>query len=212
MDLVHPLVQQFSETYSSQEEGILKEIAQFTATQYTEAHMLSGQVQGFLLKMISWMIRPKRVLEIGTFTGYSALCLADGLADDGVLHTIESDQKSFTVADNFFKKSALYSKIKLHRGDAKQIIPKLNETWDLVFLDAEKTGYIDYYNLIFPRIKKNGFILADNILFHGKALEAEPKGKSAKAIKEFNEFIHTQTNIEKVVLTLRDGLYLLRKL
>jgi len=174
--------------------------------------MLSGHVQGQLLRMISFMIKPRRILEIGTFTGYSALCLAEGLTDDGILHTIESREETSTIADNFFRKSALYPKIKLHTGKALEVIPSLQEEWDLVFIDADKQGYIDYFKMILPSVKKKGFILADNIFFHGRALEEAPKGKRAKAIKAFNEFIRQQTDIEKVILTIRDGLYLLRKL
>ncbi len=212
MDIIHPQITEFSEAFSTKENDLLAEISHFTYTQHAEPHMLSGHVQGQLLKMISWMLRPQRVLEIGTFTGYSALCLAEGLAADGLLYTIESRQETADIAHNFFKKSALFPKIKLHTGNAIDIIPSLKETWDLVFIDADKPGYIDYFELTMPFIKKNGFILADNIFFHGEALQENPKGKSAKAIKIFNDFIEKRNDIEKVVLTIRDGLYLLRKL
>lgn len=212
MDLIHPQVNDFAEAFTSKENELLAEIAHFTNTQHAEPHMLSGHVQGQVLRMISYMIRPRRILEIGTFTGYSALCLAEGLAGDGILHTIENREETAAIANNFFQKSALYPKIKLHTGNAMDIIPALNEEWDLVFIDADKPGYIDYFTLVLPSVRKNGFILADNIFFHGRALEEEPKGKSGKAIKAFNEFIIKQADIEKVVLTIRDGLYLLRKL
>lgn len=212
MDLIHPLVNDFAEKYSSKENDLLAQISHFTLTQHAEPHMLSGQVQGQLLQMISCMIQPKRILEIGTFMGYSALCLAEGLTTDGILHTIESMPETAAIARNFFQKSALLPKIKLHIGNAMEIIPTLNESWDLVFIDADKTGYIDYFNMVMPKIRRNGFILADNILFHGRALEPEPKGKSGKGIKAFNAFIQERTDIQKVVLTIRDGLYLLRKL
>ena len=212
MDLIHPLVTAHAEAFSTKENALLAEINHFTTTQHAEPHMLSGHVQGQVLRMISLMMRPKRVLDIGTFTGYSALCFAEGLDDDGIIHTIESRPETSEIAHNFFAKSALYPKIKLHTGNALDIIPTLNETWDLVFIDADKPGYIDYFKLVLPNVKENGFILADNILFHGKIFEDEPKGKSAKAIKEFNDFIQHRTDIEKVVLTIRDGLYLLRKL
>jgi predicted O-methyltransferase YrrM len=151
-------------------------------------------------------------LEIGTFTGYSALCLANGLTDDGQLHTIEIRKEEAVIAKDFFSRSAYHSKIILHPGSALDIIPVLNETWDLVFIDADKPAYIEYFNLVLPKLRKNGFIFADNIFFHGQVLEEEVKGKNAKAIKEFNEYIQKRSDIEKVILTLRDGLFLIRKL
>lgn len=203
---------QFANEFTTKEDALLAEVNEYTHQHHTEPHMLSGHVQGQLLRMISFMIKPRRILEIGTFTGYSALCLAEGLTDDGILHTIESREETSAIADNFFRKSALYPKIKLHTGKALEVIPSLQEEWDLVFIDADKQGYIDYFKMVLPSVKKKGFILADNIFFHGRALEEAPKGKSAKAIKAFNEFIRQQTDIEKVILTIRDGLYLLRKL
>lgn len=174
--------------------------------------MLSGHLQGKLLEMVSCMIRPRRILEIGTFTGYSALCLAKGLADDGQLHTIDIRDEDVKLARSFFDRSIYSSKIISHTGNALSIVPQLNEIWDLVFIDADKPAYIEYFNLVLPMLRKNGFILADNIFFHGEVLEENIKGKSAKGIKAFNDFIKERKDIEKVVLTIRDGLYLIRKL
>ena len=174
--------------------------------------MLSGHLQGKLLEMISCMIQPLRVLEIGTFTGYSALCLAKGLALDGLLHTIELREEDARRARAWFDRSDRARQIISHTGNALKIIPELDETWDLVFIDADKPAYVDYFNLVFPRLRKNGFILADNVLFHGKVLEENIKGKSAKGIQAFNDLIRSRTDVEKVMLTIRDGLYLLRKL
>ena len=174
--------------------------------------MLSGHLQGKVLEMLSYMVRPRRILEIGTFTGYSALCLAKGLTADGELHTIEIREEEAVKAKEFFSRSAYRSQIILHHGSALDIIPALNETWDLVFIDADKPAYIEYFNLVLPKLRKNGFIFADNIFFHGQVLEQEVKGKNAKAIKEFNEYIQKRNDIEKVILTLRDGLFLIRKL
>ena len=202
----------FSDQYTTAEDNLLAEINNFTRQHHPEPHMLSGQVQGQLLKMISTMIQPRRILEIGTFTGYSAICLAEGLQPDGILHTIESRDNTAQIAADFFDKSIHKNKIKLHIGNAADIITQLNENWDLVFIDADKTGYIQYFEMVLPHIRKNGFILADNIFFHGEALKENAKGKSAKAIRQFNEFINKRTDIEKVVLTIRDGLYLIRKL
>jgi predicted O-methyltransferase YrrM len=211
MELINPLVQDYAEKFSSAEDALLKEVNDFTTQNHPEHQMLSGHLQGKFLEMASMMIRPRRVLEIGTFTGYSALCLAKGLTDDGLLHTIELRQNDAATAKGFFNRSVYKEKIILHTGDAKKIVSILNETFDLVFIDADKSGYIEYFNLIFPKLRKNGFIFADNIFFHGQAIETEPTGKNAKAIKAFNEFVNSRTDIEKLILTLRDGLYLIRK-
>lgn len=212
MELIHPKVQQYAEAYTSAEDVLLKEIAEYTYSQHADPQMLSGHLQGKLLEMISYMIKPRRVLEIGTFTGYSALCLAKGLTDDGQLHTIDIRQEDADLARSFFDRSMYGAKIISHTGNALDIIPKLDETWDLVFIDADKPAYIEYFNLVLPRLRKNGFILADNIFFHGEVLEENVKGKSAKGIAAFNQFIKERKDIEKVALTIRDGLYLLRKL
>jgi len=211
MALINPLVQDYAEKFSSAEDALLKEVNDFTTQNHPEHQMLSGHLQGKFLEMASMMIRPRRVLEIGTFTGYSALCLAKGLTDDGLLHTIELRENDAATAKGFFNRSVYKEKIILHTGDAKKIVSILNETFDLVFIDADKSGYIEYFNLIFPKLRKNGFIFADNIFFHGQAIETEPTGKNAKAIKAFNEFVNSRTDIEKLILTLRDGLYLIRK-
>ena len=174
--------------------------------------MLSGHLQGKLLEMISCMIQPRRILEIGSFTGYSGLCLARGLAADGRLHTIELREADAAIARAYFERSSFADKIILHTGNALDVIPRLDETWDLVFIDADKPSYIAYFNLVLPLLRKNGFILADNIFFHGEVLEDQVKGKSAQGIRAFNEFIKNREGIEKCVLTVRDGLYLIRKL
>ena len=212
MELVHPLVQSYAEDFSSAENELLKEIALFTITEHADPHMLSGHLQGKLLQMVSHMIRPRRVLEIGTFTGYSALCLAEGLTEDGLLHTIELQEADAARSKEFFEQSFFARKIISHTGNALDIIAGLKETWDLVFIDADKPSYIDYFNLVLPQVRKNGFILADNVFFHGQVLEKEVKGKSAKGIRAFNEFIKSRKDIDKVILTIRDGLFLIRKL
>lgn len=212
LDLIAPLVTQYAEKYSSAEDPLLKEISDYTVQHHPEHHMLSGNIQGKLLEMISCMLRPERILEIGTFTGYSALCLAKGLKEQGKLHTIELREEDARVARAYFDRSDYASQIISYTGNALEIIAGLEENWDLVFIDADKPAYIEYFNLVFPRLRKNGFILADNILFHGQVLKEEVKGKSAKGIQAFNDFIRERTDIEKVVLTIRDGLYLLRKL
>ena len=212
MDLIHPSVQEYAEKYSSPEDALLKEVNDFTMQNHPEAVMLSGHLQGKVLEMVSCMIQPRRILEIGTFTGYSGLCLAKGLTDEGQLHTIELREADAAKAKSFFSRSSYADKIISHTGNALDIIPQLDETWDLVFIDADKPAYIEYFNLVLPRLRKNGFILADNIFFHGQVLEKEVKGKSAKGIQAFNDFIKERKDVEKVVLTIRDGLFLVRKL
>jgi predicted O-methyltransferase YrrM len=174
--------------------------------------MINGAYQGRYLAMMSKLIQPQRILEIGTFTGFSALMLAHGLAADGILHTIEYREADADRAQGYFDRSPHRERIILHRGKALDIIPRLEETWDLVFIDADKPAYIDYFNLVFPRLRKNGFIFADNIFFHGEVLENPLKGKNAKAMRAFNDFIRQRDDIEKIALTIRDGLYLLRKI
>jgi predicted O-methyltransferase YrrM len=212
LELINPSVQSYAEYFSSNEDELLNEINAWTLKNHTGYQMLSGHLQGKVLEMISWMIRPRRILEIGTFTGYSALCLAKGLAADGQLHTIELRDDDAATARRFFERSSFSSRIILHTGNALSIIPELHETWDLVFIDADKPAYIEYFSLVLPKVRQNGFILADNIFFHGEALEDEPKGKNAIGIRQFNEFIKGRKDIEKVILTLRDGLYIVRKL
>lgn len=212
MELIHPSVEKYAEMFTSAEDPLLKEINNYTTAHHPEAIMLSGHLQGKLLEMVSCMIRPRRILEIGTFTGYSALCLAKGLTEDGQLHTIEVREADARLARSFFDRSNWAERIISHTGNALDIVPKLAENWDLVFIDADKPAYIQYFTLVFPSLRKNGFIFADNIFFHGQVLGEKVTGKSAKGMKAFNEFINGRTDIEKLVLTVRDGLYLIRKL
>jgi predicted O-methyltransferase YrrM len=211
MELTDPVAQQYVEKYTSLEDELLKEVADFTYQHHAHSHMLSGHLQGKLLEMISCMIHPKRILEVGTFTGYSALCLAKGLTKDGQLHTIELRKDDAARAKSYFDRSFFKEKIILHIGDALKIIGELNETWDLVFIDADKENYTNYFNRIFSQVRPGGFILADNVLFHGQVLEKEIKGKNAKAIQQFNEYVMNRTDVEKLILPVRDGIYVIRK-
>ncbi len=212
MDNIQDKFAEYATRFTQPQEALLAEIQHFTETSHAAPHMLSGHLQGAFLSMVSYMLRPRRILEIGTFTGFSALCLAKGLAEEGMLHTIEIRPEDAATAQNFFSKSPLNNKIKVHIGKAAEIIEKLDEIWDLVFIDADKTGYVEYFSQILPKIRKNGFILADNVFFHGQVLEAEPKNKNAKAIKAFNDLVFNNKEIDKMMLPVRDGLYLIRKL
>ena len=212
MEIVNPKVQSYAEDFTSPEDALLREVVEFTAATHSKSHMLSGQLQGKFLEMVSCMMQPRFVLEIGTFTGYSALCLAKGLAENGSLHTIELRPEDADSAAGFFKKSKLENQLHLHIGDALQIIDELDYLWDLVFIDADKVNYIHYFNRVLPKVRSGGIILADNVLFHGQVLDEEIKGKNAKAIQSFNEHVRQRTDVEKLLLPLRDGMYLIRKL
>lgn len=211
LELIHPKAEAYAANYSSVPDALLQQIATETLAAHKEPHMLSGHLQGQFLEIISKLMRPQRILEVGTMVGYSTICLAKGLAKEGILHTIELRESDAATAQQNFERAGLSHFIQLHIGNAKAIIPQLNETWDLVFLDADKTGYAEYYTLIKPRLRNGGLILADNVLFHGEVLSEEIKGKNAKAIQAFNEMIAADDEVEKMILTLRDGLFLIRK-
>ena len=211
-ELVNVAAEQYAACFSLEEDELLKEINSITSQTHSHAHMLSGQVQGSFLSMLSHLLRPYKILEIGTFTGYSALCLAKGLLPNGLLHTIEVREDDAETAKSYFDQSINKEKIVLHVGDAKTIIPTLDEAWDIVFIDADKVGYIDYYELVLPSVKPNGVIIADNVLFHGQVLETNITGKNAKAMQAFNEHIKKDSRVEQVLLTVRDGLMMIRKL
>jgi predicted O-methyltransferase YrrM len=212
MHIVDPVAQAYAERYTTAEDSLLKEVADHTFRTHPKSHMLSGHLQGKLLEMVSAMLQPRRILEIGTFTGYSALCLAKGLPEGGILHTIECREDDAATAKGYFDRSFYREKIILHIGDALETIGELEETWDLVFIDADKENYINYFNRVLPNLKVNGVILADNVLFHGQVLQEEVKGKNAKAIQAFNDFVQERKDVEKLLLPVRDGLYLIRKL
>ncbi|MBS1934329.1 MAG: O-methyltransferase [Bacteroidetes bacterium] len=211
MEIVNSTAQQYAENFSSQEEKLMSEIAAHTYANHPHSDMLSGHVQGKFLEMISRLMQPERILEIGTFVGYSSLYLSKGLKPGGKLHTLELRDEDADTAEENFRKANATDKIILHRGNALEIIPTLHETWDIVFIDADKVGYSEYYKLVLPNVRSGGLIIADNVLFHGEVLEENIKGKNPKAIHAFNEMIKEDGSVEKVMLTVRDGLFLIRK-
>ncbi len=211
MTIIPDLIQSYAEQYSQQESDLLRQIHEQTVREHPHAHMLSGHLQGQFLAMMSKIIAPANILEIGTFTGYSAICLAEGLNENGKLHTIELREADAQLARQNFDRSIHADKIILHIGNALEIVPTLNIDWDLVFIDADKVSYQSYYELVLPKVRSGGVILADNVLFHGQVVEQPVTGKNARAIHDFNQFVSRDESVEKVIVTLRDGLMLIRK-
>ena len=210
MELVDHQAENYARNYTTPLDILLHELEADTLAHHPHAQMLSGHVQGKVLEMISRMINPLRVLEIGTFTGFSALCLAKGLQKNGILHTIETRAEDAATAQKYFQLAGAEKQIQLHQGDALKIIPTLKENWDLVFIDADKVNYINYYELTLPRVKKGGWILADNVLFHGEVFKKKVTGKNATAIQAFNAHVAGDKRVEQVMLTVRDGLLLIQ--
>jgi predicted O-methyltransferase YrrM len=211
MELIHPAANTYIDNYSNATPSYLREMYDETLKSHPHAHLQSDWHQGGVLSFLSKLVKPKHILEIGTFTGFSSLCLAEGLTENGQLYTIELREEDAKTAVEYIKQSKHSHNITVHIGDAKKIIPNLQITWDLVFIDADKTGYIDYYNLVLPKLAKNGLIIVDNILFHGEVLAENISGKNAKAIQAFNEYVLKDERTEQTLLTIRDGLTLLRK-
>ena len=198
--------------HCSPEDPVLYELNRETNVRILRARMLSGHLQGMLLTMLSRMIQAKRILEIGTFTGYSAICLAKGLSNDGKLHTIEVNDELEGIACKYIEKAGLREQIIQHIGDACKIIPSLNETFDFVFLDGNKREYSRYYDLVFDQVRPGGYLLADNILWDGKVVgEIDPRDEQTTGILEFNQKVKDDPRVTQVILPLRDGLMLIRK-
>ena len=209
----------YAEDHSTPETTLLARLNRETHLTQVYPQMLSGHLQGAFLRMISQMIQPERILEIGTFTGYSAINLAAGLrvntenGRNGVLHTIEINPEQEEGIRSFIRDAGMQERIVLHIGNAVEIIPKLNETWDLVFIDADKPNYLNYYHQVFPHVRTGGFIVADNVLWDGKVLSDPGKmDKDTRGICTFNEFVQQDDRVENMILPLRDGLMLVRKL
>lgn len=202
---------EYIESHSEHEPEYLAKINRRTHLRLVNPRMMSGHLQGRVLTMLCHMIRPKRVLELGTYSGYSALCMAEGM-DDGIIHTIEHDDELEDFILENLSQSPYADKIHLHIGDALQEIARLNEVFDLVFIDADKRQYLAYYEAVLPKVREGGFILADNTLWDGKLLdEVHPNDKQTIEIMRFNDFVATDKRVEKVILPLRDGLTIIRK-
>lgn len=207
------LLDQYILNHISPEDDFLRELDRETHLKVLRSRMLSGHLQGQILSMISCMIKPKHILEIGTFTGYSALCLAKGLAEGGKLHTIEIDDELELIAQKYFEKSGMADRIVQHIGDAREIIPSINQLFDLVFIDADKREYVEYYKLVFNHIPVGGFLLADNILWNGKVTDPDAAGEEqTRGILDFNDLVHNDHRVKNVILPVRDGIMLIQKI
>jgi predicted O-methyltransferase YrrM len=204
-------LEKFLQDHSSPEDPVLEDLYRQTHIMFVNPNMSCGHLQGRLLEMISKMIQPENILEIGTFTGYSSICLARGLKPGGKLTTIELNDELRDFARSYFIRANIDSKINQLTGRAQDIVPGLDLKFDLVYIDGEKREYTEYYNIIIRKVRPEGFIIADNVLWDGKVLEKELKDPRSKGILEFNEMISRQTNIENVILPIRDGLMLIRK-
>ena len=211
MDFIHPLANEYAAQYSNATPSYLKEVYDNTLATHPHADMQSSWTQGGFLSLISKLLHPKHILELGTFSGFSAMCLAEGLVNDGQLHTLELREQDGINAQNNINQSPHKDKIKIHVGDAIETLQHLTAPWDIVFIDADKVNYGKYYQMIFPYVKSNGLIIADNVLFHGEVFSETLKGKNAKAIHAFNETILSDQLADTVLLTVRDGLSLIRK-
>lgn len=203
---------QYIVNHSDKEDKNLTDLSRKTHLETIHPRMLSGHLQGKFLEFISKMIKPERILEIGTFTGYSAICLAKGLSENGLLYTIEINDERKPIIDEFIKKAGFSDKIKLLIGDAIKEIPEITELFDLVFIDADKPNYLNYFKAVFPKLKPGGFIIVDNVLWDGKVIKKVMKDDvSTKGIIDFNNYIQNNEFVENLMLPLRDGLMLIRK-
>ena len=197
--------------HSDEEDPILSELFRETQIKVLNPRMISGFLQGKLLEFISKIVNPEQILEIGTYTGYSAICLAKGLKPNGQLHTIEINDELESISKKYFQKAGLENLILTYTGNALDIIPTINKTFDLVFIDGEKNEYIPYYNIVYNKVKRGGLILVDNVLWSGKILNENDQDQSTISIKKFNEVIKNDTRIEKLILPIRDGIMILIK-
>ena len=203
---------EYSEKYSQQEPEILQELNRETHLKILNPRMLSGFFQGRLLSTISKLIKPKKVLEIGTYTGYSAICIAEGMNKNGIIHTIDKNEELNTIQKKYFKKSGLENNIIQYNGCALDIIPKIEEKFDLIFIDADKENYINYFNLVIDKLNNNGVILADNVLWSGKVINSEDHDLTTNVLREFNRMVNNDKRVETILLPIRDGISLIRKL
>ncbi len=212
MEFIDEKIEHYALNHSQDESEILKKVNRETYAKVLMPRMLSGHMQGNFLSMISKMIQPKNILEIGTYTGYSAICLAQGLQENGMLYTLDINEELEKMVRSFFAEAGLEKKINYHIGNAIEIIPTMNELFDLVFIDADKKNYSNYYDLVFDKVQSGGYIIADNVLWSGKVLDTQKNNDNETLlIDAFNKKIHNDIRVEHMLLPLRDGLMIVRK-
>lgn len=213
IDITNPIIEEYIAGYSSEESNLLKQINRETHAEVLMPRMLSGHYQGRVLSMLSYMIRPKRILEIGTFTGYSALCLAEGMPEGAEMITVDINEELEDRVRAYFMQSDKSSAITYLIGDAIKVVAALEGEFDMVFIDADKHNYLTYYQLVFDKVPKGGFILVDNTLWSGKVAipEVVSKDKDTKNLHDFNDFISKDIRVDKVILPIRDGITVIRK-
>ncbi|MBL4654371.1 MAG: O-methyltransferase [Bacteroidia bacterium] len=213
MDFLDPDLVDYIEAHTQKETPVLSDLNRYTYANILTPRMLAGHLQGQILGMLSMMIKPKQVLEIGTYTGYSAICLCKGLQDGGKLHTIDMNEELEEMARNYFDKAEVTNKIEYHIGNAIEIIPTINEMFDLVYIDADKENYSQYFDMTLDKLNIGGYIISDNVLWSGKVLEKNKVSWDADtiAIREFNEKVHNDDRVENVLFPIRDGLMIARK-
>ena len=211
MEFINKEISEYSLSHTEKEPEILAELNRETWANVMMPRMLSGHLQGRILSMFSKMINPKNIIEIGTYTGYSALCMAEGIQNDGTLHTIDINEETTSIAKKYFKKSKYSKNIKQHLGNALSIIPNLKANFQLAFIDADKENYCAYFDLILGKLDLNGYIIADNVLWSGKVAKDE-KDKETQAIDNYNKKVLNNTNFETILIPVRDGLMVSRKI
>jgi caffeoyl-CoA O-methyltransferase len=214
MEFLPPHIDDYAEKHTSNHSDLLEEVFRHTVSHVSKPRMISGKIQGRFLSMLSHLINPKYILEVGTYTGYSALCLAEGLDPQGELHTIDNNDELKELQENFFSKSVFSHQIYQHTGNALNIIPTLDYTWNLVFIDADKSNYQKYYEMIIPAMKPGGLIISDNVLWSGKVTDSKvvAKDTDTAALDALNKFILADDRVENILLPIRDGLMLARVL
>ena len=212
MEFIDPLLEKYVCEHTANESDLLKKINRETHLEVLQPRMLSGHLQGRVLSMFSKMIQPDRILEIGTYTGYSALCLAEGLTPNGKLFTIDINEELAPRVRSYFSASGFSEQIYYKIGAAMELIPTLNEKWDIVFIDADKHNYINYYHLVFPMVNIGGYIIADNVLWSGKVIDSSHNDKDTQLLRDYNLLNHEDERVEEVLFPIRDGLMISRKI